>query len=110
MKVIIKLIFYVCALISAGAVFIGLIYLVVNGLDVFMQYRLYMLSKSLTYGVIGVMVLCVIKNYFARNNQNEEEFSLLVQCPFSYITGWTENIITAKLGTRSYYAILHAFH
>jgi hypothetical protein len=65
MKVFIKLIFYICILISAGAVFIGLIYLAVNGLDVFKQYRLYILTKPLTYAVIGVMIACVVVNYLS---------------------------------------------
>jgi len=63
MKVIIKFVFYLCVIISAVAVLIGLIYLVVNGPDVFMQYRLYILSKPLTYVVVGVMILCVVVNY-----------------------------------------------
>jgi len=67
-KIIIKLIFYICVIISAGTVFIGLIYLVVNGLDVFLQYRLYILSKPLTYVVMALMVLCVIANYLAEKN------------------------------------------
>jgi hypothetical protein len=68
MKGIIKLIFYLYSLISAGAVFIGIVYLLVNGVDVFLQYRLYLLSKPLTYVVIAVMILCVIVNYFSRKN------------------------------------------
>jgi hypothetical protein len=64
LKVIIKLIFYACIVISGCAVFIGLIYLLVNGVDVFVQYRLYILSKPLTYVVIGIMVLGVVVNYF----------------------------------------------
>jgi hypothetical protein len=66
--VIIKLIFYICVLISAGAVLIGLIYLVVNGLDVFVQYRLYILSKPLTYVVILVMIACVVVNNFSKGS------------------------------------------
>jgi hypothetical protein len=71
MKVIIKLIFYFCFLISAGAVFIGLIYLVANGVDVFLQYRLYILSKPLTYVVIGVMILCAVANYLSQREKQK---------------------------------------
>jgi len=56
-------------LLSAGAVFIGIVYLPVNGIDVFLQYRIYILSKPLTYVVIGVMVFCIVANYFTQKNQ-----------------------------------------
>jgi hypothetical protein len=48
--------------------------LLVNGVDVFLQYRLYILSRPLTYVVIVVMVLCIVVNYLSvkkaeKNNQ-----------------------------------------
>ena len=73
MKVTIKLIFYICLLISAVAIFIGLIFLVVNGLDVFMQYRLYILSKPSTYVIIGVMITCVVLSYFMVRNRESKD-------------------------------------
>ena len=68
MKAMIKVIFYICVLLSAGSVFIGIVFLLVNGVDVFLQYRLYILSKPLTYVVIGIMVFCVIANYLGKKN------------------------------------------
>ncbi|HXL58214.1 MAG TPA: hypothetical protein VN958_18260, partial [Chitinophagaceae bacterium] len=46
-------------------IFIGLLYLIVGGLDTFLQYRFYILSKSLAYVVLAVMTVCVIGNYLS---------------------------------------------
>jgi hypothetical protein len=87
MKVIIKLIFHICFVISAVAVLIGLIYLVVNGLDVFLQYRLFILSKPLTYVVISGMVLCVLVNYLnaKKEEKSASSYTLAVHRPFTYV-------------------------
>jgi hypothetical protein len=70
-------------LISAVAVLIGLIFLLVNGLDVFMQYRLYILSKPLTYVVITVMVLCIILTYVSRGESRKISDGYTLHCPLS---------------------------
>jgi len=64
-------------------IFIGLLYFIIGGLDVFLQYRLYILSKPLTYVVIGVMVVCVIANYLAE--KNHEKWSIETMCVLSVV-------------------------
>jgi len=45
------------------------IYLIVLGLDVFNQYRLFLLSKPFNLCGNRCMILCIVANYFAQKNQ-----------------------------------------